>query len=197
MRKVLLVTALALCASVAQADDGLFYVGVGGTSNNFGGISSPYTSFNYVLGFSHTSFKVFAGIHPIKLFAVEVEYLNLGSGGQTPAGFHPCGGFYGPCAVSENSGGRAYAGYALGFLPITLPYNLEVYGKAGGAREQVYDSITYSDGSWGPAGSFKSTVFTWGLGVQAHVGIIGARFEYEHLNLADTRVYSLSVFLNL
>jgi opacity protein-like surface antigen len=193
MRRLLLVTALALCASVAHADNGLFYFGTGITISQVHGVGEPYSD-NYVAGFDGVSFKVFAGIRPIKLFAVEVEYLDLGSQGHEPSEFD-C---FGPsaCSVSENSGGRAFAGYALGFLPITVPH-LDVYGKAGLARYELYDSMTFTDGSWEPKGSFKSTVFTWGAGVQMHFGTIGGRMEYEGLGMGGTSVISLSVFLNL
>ena len=97
MRKLMFFAALALCASVAHADNGLFYFGAGVGGSHVNGVGD-IGSTNYVAGFDGTSFKVFAGIRPIKLFAVEVEYLDLGSQEHSPSLF----GCYGPsdCSVS-------------------------------------------------------------------------------------------------
>ena len=103
----------------------------------------------------------------------------------------------GSCAVSWEQDAKAFAGYAVGFLP--LP-DFDVYGKAGAARYELNHSVTYYNSGGVPTGSYAhsdhSTVFTWGVGVQAHFGVIGGRLEYEGFN-TSTSVYSLSVFLNL
>jgi hypothetical protein len=88
----------------------------------------------------------------------------------------------------------------VGFLPIPLPY-LHVYGKAGLARFKLDGTITSYNALGVPIDSRaypdNGTVFTWGAGVQAHIGIIGGRLEYEGFNKAGTSVFSFSVFLNL
>jgi hypothetical protein len=189
-----------LRASIAQADSGLFYFGVGITSNHVSSVGVQGFD-NYFPSINSTSWQVFAGIRPIRLFAAEVAYLDLGSRANvfnTPGSCEFTG-----CSVSWKSDAKAFAGYALGFLPIPLPY-LDVYGKAGLARYKLNRTITnYTDydGGGTPLSSSaypdNSTVFAWGAGIQAHFGILGGRLEYEGFNKASTSVYSLSVFINL
>jgi opacity protein-like surface antigen len=198
MRSLLLVIVLAIGAGVAHADNGLFYLGAGVTSNNVNSVGVPGIDNNFPK-ISSTSWKVFAGIRPIRLFAVEVDYLDLGSSTNTVQTPLSCADID-SCTVNWDSGAKAFAGYALGFLPIPLPY-LDVYGKAGIARYKLNRSITDYNSGGVPIDSRafpdNSTVFTWGAGVQAHIGIIGARLEYEGFDTASTSVFSLSVFLNL
>jgi hypothetical protein len=177
MRRVLLGAVLALGAAVAQADNGLLYVGAGISRDNLKDIAATGSSLD------RTSWKVLAGFRPISLFAVEADYIDLGSqfvGSNTHLQY------------------KAFAGYAVGFAPIPVPY-LDVFGKVGVAR------WTSSGGSALPSGSFFSlsdngTQFAWGVGAQLHVGNIGGRLEYENFNIRNTdgaNVISLSVFLNL
>lgn len=195
MRRLLLVTALALGASVAEANNGLFYFGAGITSNHANKIQVQGID-NYFPNIDSTSWEVFAGIRPINLFAVEADYLDLGSQANTFQTPLSCASGYG-CAATWKSDAKAFAGYAVGFLPIPLPY-LDVYGKAGLARYKLNGTITIANVPNGSSAySDNGTVFTWGAGVQAHIGIIGGRLEYEGFNKASTSVFSLSVFLNL
>jgi opacity protein-like surface antigen len=197
VRSVLL-SALVLGASVARADNGLFYFGAGVARSNvdqfeLGGANFP--------SINSTSWDVFAGVRPISPFAVEADYIDLGSQKQTIVPiFLGCGMGGSPCYSYSQSDAKALAGYAVGFLPIPVPY-LDVYGKAGLARYKLNGSFCVCGGA--PAQNFftaasdNSTVFAWGAGVQAHIGIIGGRLEYEGFNKASTSVFSLSVFLNL
>ena len=74
----------------------------------------------------------------------------------------------------------------------------DVYGKAGLARYKLNGTITIANVPNGSSAySDNGTVFTWGAGVQAHIGIVGGRLEYEGFNKASTSVFSLSVFLDL
>lgn len=198
MRSLLPVTALALGASVTQADNGLFYFGVGITGNHVSSVGVRGFD-NYFPNIDSTSWKIFAGIRPIRLFAVEADYLDLGGGTktfQTPLSCEDVGS----CATVWDSDARAFAGYALGFLPVPVPA-LDVYGKAGIARYKLNRSITDYNSGGMPIDSRAypddSTVFTWGAGVQMHFGTIGGRVEYEGFNKGSSSVFSLSVFLNL
>jgi hypothetical protein len=138
-----------------------------------------------------TSWKVLAGFRPISPFAVEVDYMNLGSQTNT---------FFNGAEVSH-SDAKAFAGYAVGFLPIPLPF-LDVYGKAGLARWKLDGS---SSGFAPPPGNFfavsnQGTEFAWGVGTQAHIGNIGGRLEYEDFNIPNTngaKVFSLAFILSL
>jgi hypothetical protein len=81
------------------------------------------------------------------------------------------------------SDAQVFAAYALGFLPIPVPF-LDIYGKAGLARSKLNTKI-------GLATSSRGTEFAWGVGVQARVGMFGARLEYEQFNIPNTSVQRL------
>ena len=183
MRRLLLVTALALGAGVAQADNGLFYLGAGVTSNKLNDILVQGTAFPDL---NKRSWKVFAGFRPISAFAVEADYFDLGSTTAEGACTGPC--CMAACVGIYQSGAQAFAAYALGFLPMPVPF-LDIYGKAGLARSKLNTNDTSNHG----------TGFAWGIGVQAHISMFGARLEYEDLKIPNTsgaKIASLSVFLN-
>jgi hypothetical protein len=94
------------------------------------------------------------------------------------------------CRGIQQADAQVFAAYALGFLPLPVPF-LDIYGKAGLARSKLNTN---------ESGSNRGTQFAWGVGVQAHIGVVGARLEYEDLNIPNTsgaKVASLSVLLNL
>jgi OmpA-OmpF porin, OOP family len=180
MRKLLALLALTLAAGAAHADNGTFYVGAGIARDNLKDITATASDLN------STDWKIWVGLRPISVFAVEADYIDLGS--QT---------INNP-ASSTHLDYKAFAGYAVGYLPIPVPY-LDVFGKAGLAR---WNS---SGGSSIPGGPFFSlsdegTQFAWGIGGQVHVGNFGGRLEYENFSIRNTNganIVSLSVFLNL
>ena len=137
MRRLLLVIVLALGAGVAQADNGSFYLGAGVTSNKLNDIVVQGTAFPDI---DKTSWKVFAGFRPITAFAIEADYLDLGSetveGACTVCCMEACRGLF-------QSDAQAFAAYALGFLPSPVP-SLDFYGKAGLARSQLNTKISGS-----------------------------------------------------
>jgi Outer membrane protein beta-barrel domain len=179
MRKFLALLALALAAGVAHADN-TFYVGAGISRDNIKDISATASDLN------STNWKVWAGLRPISVFAVEADYIDLGSQTINNAG------------VDTHLNYKAFAAYAVGYVPIPVPF-LDVFGKAGLARWQS------SGGTSVPtlplfSLSDEGTQFAWGIGAQAHVGNFGARLEYENFNIRNTNganIVSLSVFLNL
>jgi hypothetical protein len=186
MRKLMLMAALALGAGVVHADEGFFYLGAGISKNKVSDITNSGAAFGDL---DKTSWKVLAGFRPISLFAVEADYLDLGSQTNTFVG----GG-------NSHSDSKAFAGYAVGFLPIPVPF-LDLYGKAGLARWKL-DGTAASTVPPGNLFSFSNqgTEFAWGLGAQAHIGNIGGRLEYENFNIPNSsgaKVFSLAVILNL
>jgi len=186
MRKLLMVIALALATGAAHADNGTLYIGAGISRDNLKDITATASDLN------STNWKVWAGFRPISVFAVEADYMDLGSQTISPSGTCAL-----PCA-NTHVDYKAFAGYAVGYLPIPVPF-LDVFGKAGLAR---WNS---SGGTSVPGGPFFSlsdngTQFAWGIGTQAHVGNFGARLEYENFSIRNTNganIVSLSVFLNL
>ena len=127
---LLLVTALVLHASIARADDGWFYLGAGVTSNKLNDIQVQGTAFPDL---NKTSWKVFAGFRPISAFAVEADYLDLGSATAEGACSFCC---MAACRGVFQSDAQVFAAYALGFLPIPVPF-LDIFGKAGLARSKL------------------------------------------------------------
>jgi hypothetical protein len=186
MRELVLLTVLALGATMAQDEDSLFYLGAGVVRNSVsditgqGGASAP--------GLKNTSWKAYAGVRPLRRLAAELDYIDLGSASVTN------NSVLGP--GYENIKGHTLAGYAVGFLPIPLAA-VDIFGKAGVASSRL-DGMFYSPGLGGSYGN-NGTGFAWGASVQAHIGIVGARLEYEDLripNSSGAKVASLSVFLN-
>jgi hypothetical protein len=189
MRRLLIVTVLALASGLARAD-GLLYVGAGIARDNLKDITATNSDL------SATSWKVMAGFRPVSLFAVEADYIDLGS--QT------INSFGNTHSDSTRLRYKAFAGYAVGFAPIPVPY-LDVFGKVGLARWSASGGTTFTYGCLPASCSFFSlsdsgTQFAWGIGGQVRVGNFGGRLEYENFNIRNTNganVVSLSVFLNL
>ena len=185
MRRLMLLTVLALGASAARADNGFFYLGAGVVRNSL----SDITDLGGLPDLSNTSWKAFAGVRPLDWLAAEMDYIDLGSGSSSTSS--SAGN------VTAHADGKALAAYAVGFLPIPLPV-VDVYGKAGLARWKLNGDVNslVSPGSL----STNGTEFAWGIGVQAHISMFGARLEYENFNIPNTsgaKITSLSVFLNL
>jgi len=177
MRKLLLASTLALFAGAAQADDLLgLYAGAGITRAKVEDVF--HTDFNI----SNTSWKIYAGFRPAGFpLGIDVDYMDLGSGAA--------GTFEG----IAHADAKAFAAYAVGYLPIPVP-NIDVYGKAGLARWQFNGNVT-QPGLFSV--SDNGTDFAWGVGLQVHfLERFAARVEYEHFNIRDAddvQLYSLGV----
>ena len=185
MRKLMLLTVLALGASAARAEEGFFYLGAGVVRNSL----TDITDLGGLPDLKNTSWKAYAGVRPLNWLAAELDYIDLGSGSSTTSSSAG--------SVTAHADGKALAAYAVGFLPIPLPV-VDVYGKAGLARWKLNGDVNslVSPGSL----STNGTEFAWGIGVQAHISMFGARLEYENFNIPNTsgaKITSLSVFLNL
>ena len=184
MRSLILMTVLALGATAARADNGFYYVGAGVVRNSVTGI----TDLGGLPDLKNTSWKAFGGVRPLNWLAGELDYIDLGSGSSTSTS---SGG-----NVTAHADGKALAAYAVGFFPIPLPV-IDVFGKIGLARWKLDGNVNslLSPGSF----STNGTEFAWGIGVQAHISMVGARLEYENFNVPNTSgasVASLSVYLN-
>jgi len=194
MRRFMLLTVLAFGGGIAHAENGFFYLGAGISHNDVSNIND----LGGQADISGSSWKAFVGVRPINTFAFEADYMDLGSGNSTlapPAGVLCAIGAN--CNGSAHSDGSAYAGYVVGFLPIPLPI-VDIYGKAGAAHWKLNGNVNTVTSSTGF--SHTGTDFAWGIGVQAHITMFGARLEYENFNIPNTsgaKIASLSVFLNL
>ncbi|HEV8018208.1 MAG TPA: outer membrane beta-barrel protein [Steroidobacteraceae bacterium] len=181
MRKLLL-TALVLAfgAGAARADEGLLYLGAGITRNSVKDIASTASDLN------STSWKVLAGFRPISWFAVEADYIDLGS---ETTNF---------TSATAHLQYKAFTGYAVGYVPLPVPF-VDVFGKVGLARwSSSGSSVTLPSNFFSL--SDNGTEFAWGIGAQAHMGNLGVRLEYESFNIPNTNganVFSLDVMLSL
>jgi len=146
---------------------------------------------------SSTNWKVWAGVRPISLFAVEADYIDLGSQSASSLTIDQGG-------TSTHLSYKAFAGYAVGYVPIPVPY-LDVFGKVGLARWTSSGGTNVVGPPPGGGSQFFSlsdngTQFAWGIGGQLRFGNVGARLEYENFSIRNTggvNLVSLSVFLNL
>jgi len=156
MNQALKSTALALGAAAtllgatrAHAVEHGIYVG-GALGQSASGLDSGnvnYTDHN--LGW-----QVFAGIRPLKLLAVEADYIDLGATNSDANHAHT----------------RAAGAFVLGFLPIPV---VDVYGKVG--------LVSWHTDASTPAYSFRpsGSDLAAGAGVQLHLGPVAARLEYQ------------------
>ena len=188
MQRLLLAGLLLLTSALAHADDSLFYVGAGISRNKLSEITNSNLTFADI---DHTSWKALAGVRPLSFLAVEADYMDLGS--SSGSLFQPAGE-----QCSTHSDAKAFAAYAVGFLPVPVPF-LDLYAKAGLSRWKLEGDTTTP----GVAGLFSfsrnGTAFAWGAGAQVHLGAIGARLEYENFNITNTngaQIISLDLMLN-
>ncbi len=118
MRKPLFAMLLACGVCGAHAGN-LVYVGAGVVRDKLSNIT---TADGFSLSdIDRTSWKVLVGLRPISLLGVEANYIDLG--GQSNNFVD----------VNTHAHYKAFAGYAVGFLPIPVPF-LDVFGKAGLGR---------------------------------------------------------------
>lgn len=150
-----------LPGGAAHAADNGFYLGAGFTQAKIDDIGPS-------IDFEDDSFKLIAGFRPLDAFGVEFNYIDLGKDGAT----------LGPIGVEVD--GKAYAAYAVGFLPLPL---VDLYAKAGVAR---WESNARTTGISLDDLDDSGTEFAYGAGVQARLGSLAARLEYERFDIADT-----------
>jgi hypothetical protein len=194
MRRLLLLTVLALGATVARAESGLFYLGAGVTDSSLTANNNGYIAYG-TPDLKNNSWKAFAGVRPLNWLAVEADYIDLGSGNSSS--------FSNEFTDTTHADSSAWAAYAIGFLPVPLPV-VNFYGKVGLARWKLTSTLIQVPNFLPPGDtiitprSYSGTDFAWGVGVQAHIKMFGVRLEYEQFNVSGNaaEIGSLSVFLN-
>jgi hypothetical protein len=164
MRKLVLLATLVLSVPLARAADGI-YVGAG-VGRAY--VNNIYDS-NFNLEPSDVSWKAIAGFRPIDFFAVEANYIDIGSQNK-PFGLGSAG-----------ADSKAFGAYAVGIVPI--PY-FDVFGKAGLARWQLKGDIQGAGQIF--AFDDHGTQFAYGAGAQANWGQFSARFEYDGFRMRNT-----------
>jgi len=142
---------------------------------------------------SHSAWKLFAGIRPIKFMGVEVGYTDLG---RVSTHFHRASPvprtLSSQVASSATMPNKAQNPHLPCVnLPFPIPF-LDVYGKAGVARLHTQEQATIQPITACPANSICgpesfdqnhwSTDVAYGAGVQARLGSFAVRAEYERIN---------------
>lgn len=162
---VFIVLGVASIGMAHGADHG-FYVGAGLGQTR---LEPDQTRLNFAeLNYDDKDqgYKLIAGFRALDVLGAEVNYIDLGrTRGNSPGG-------------PVRSDAQLFNASVVGYLP--LPF-VDVFGKAGVARTRTdYRAEGIRDLK------FNSTDFTWGAGVQAHFGSLGARLEYDRFNLPNT-----------
>lgn len=154
-----------LSASAVHAADNGFYFGAGLTR------TSLDTSEEFVedvddfdIDDDDNGFKVIAGMRPIDWFAVELNYVDFGS-------------VEGSGVLGDEFELTGFDAFAMGFL--SAPF-VDVYGKVGAIRwdaDATVAGLSFSD---------SGTDFAWGGGLQARLGSLAGRLEYEQFEVDGT-----------
>ncbi len=153
--------ALALFSGTAGAADNGFYLGAAVSQSQIDGIGTG-------LDLDDTGYKLIAGFRPLDMFAVELNYMDLGRDSATAG------------ATTVKAEATALAGFGLLMLP--LPF-VDLYVKAGVASWEAKSSLSSITVS---RAKDDGTEFAYGAGVQAHFGSLGARLEYESFDIENT-----------
>ena len=154
------------CASAAGAADHGFYLGAGLGQSRLAPDSSRlnFSALNY--DDKDQGYKLIAGVRPLDVLGAELGFVDLGK----------TDGMAGGGALRSEA--RLFNASAVGYVP--LPF-VDLFGKVGLARSQA----RYREAGTSNL-KLDSTDFTWGAGVQAHFGSVGARLEYERFSLPRT-----------
>jgi hypothetical protein len=163
MRMLLPALILGLAGTAAQAADNGFYLGAGVSQAQVDDV------FDTDLDLDNTAWKIIAGFRPIDLFAVEANYMDLGSERRD----------FGPIIARADA--KAFSVEGLLYLPIPVPF-LGVYGKAGFARWDLDGDVSSNIARFDRNG----TEFAWGAGAQLNFGSFSARLEYDNFDIKNT-----------
>lgn len=171
MRSALLVCGLALSsANAAVAADNGFYVGGGVTRTSMDtGSDFVQAAPDFGIDDDDNGFKVIAGMRPLEWLAFEANYVEFGS---VTAGDSTLNGEF------ELKGIDAFA---VGFL--SAPF-VDVFGKIGAIRWDADSRIAGSGLDFSDDDS--GTDFAYGAGVQARLGSLAGRLEYERFEVDGT-----------
>jgi hypothetical protein len=176
-----IVTFIVSCcvASLAQAADNGIYLGAGVTQSDYGltnpGAALPFDD-------QANGYKLIAGWRPLDSFGVEATYVDHGEA-TVPSGIVCIQFITAPCPASAHLTAKTVSAFAVGYLDLPLA---DLFVKAGLSNWQL-------DGQsiQGFVPLFRineeGTDFTWGAGVQARLGSLGARLEYERVKFVQDR----------
>jgi Outer membrane protein beta-barrel domain len=184
-RSLLAITAVGACAASTAAlaeNPAGFYVGAGLGYSTVRSDDPPYGLPGY---YNDTQFawKGIVGVRPIPFVGAEFEYIDFGQ----PDTHH---GYYDTNYYGYDSHPRASTLFAVGYLPLGLPF-LDIFGKAGVARLETDVTSTVTPPcptGTGCAPSYSerhnetNDKFAYGVGVQSKVWGVAFRAEYERIS---------------
>jgi opacity protein-like surface antigen len=194
-------------APVITADPLGFYIGAGvghsqvRTDLDFGDFGAPGFSGPYSINGSATGWKLMAGIRPLSILGAEVAYIDFSSvDGAASITATPA---HGGLNVTATSHPKAAALFAVGYLPIPLPY-LDVFAKAGVA--QLKSDVGATGQATCPvnlpclpvyvppySASGTSTHPVYGTGAQLKFKGFAVRAEFERISAGSGNVDLLSL----
>ena len=194
----------AACRSASAADPLGFYVGAGiAHSQVRNDVQFVGASGSVGLSGGATGWKAILGIRPLSVIGAEAEYLDFGS--ATGSANIPATVTTGGLNATGNSHPKAPAVFAMGYLPIPLPY-LDIFAKAGVA--ELKSSVNATAQATCPislpcipilippySASSSDTRFAYGAGVQVKLASLAVRAEYEriHSSSGDPDLLSLAL----
>jgi hypothetical protein len=160
---------LALVGTAAQAADNGVYLGAGVSQVKLDDVGDDFNTGNLNdFKLDDTSWKLIGGFRPINNFAVELNYMDLGDESRSVGG------------VNFRANAKAYAAYAVGFLPVGP---VDLFAKGGLVR---YESEASASGPLGFQFDDDGTEFGYGVGAQVRLGSLAARLEYEQFDVDHT-----------
>jgi opacity protein-like surface antigen len=199
---------LAACGSACAADPLGFYMGAGvGQSHVRSDLNlsafGPLPSRGFSTEGTKTGWKAILGIRPLSIIGAEAEYIDFGSASGSAS--IPATVSTGGLNATVSSHPKAAALFAMGYLPIPLPY-LDVFAKAGAAR--LRSSLNANAQVTCPislpciqifvppySASASSTRFAYGAGLQVKVAGLAVRAEYERISAGGGDADLLSLAL--
>lgn len=158
---------LALTAMPAFSADNGFYIGaavgeagVEADNIDLGGLAEDFDG-------DDTGFKAIVGFRPLEWFAVEANYVDLGTAEDTVNGVD---------IEAETTGIDLFGVLYVPFIPV-----VDIFAKAGViAWDQDFSAAGLG------SGSDDGEDLAYGIGVGVGFGSFGARLEYERFEIQDT-----------
>jgi opacity protein-like surface antigen len=172
-------------STAALAEDPVgFYIGAGVGESTVRSDDPAYGLPGYYND-HQTAWQGVFGVRPLPFVGAEAEYIDFGQ----PSSQHRS--YNDPNYFGTDSHPRAAAVYAVGYLPIPIPY-LDIFVKGGGARLKMdITEFTYSCGAVGACkpvvvgesrDAITQTKFAYGVGVQSKLPFgLTVRAEYERI----------------
>ena len=161
LRAMLAALILSLASLPALAADNGFYLG-GAIGQGAVQVEEAGVEFDG----DDTGFKVIAGFRPLDFFAVEVNYIDLGTAEDDVLG------------VNIQADTTGIDAFAVLFLPIIA---VDLFAKAGVISWDQDISAT----GFG-SGNDSGEDFAYGVGAQIRFGSLAGRLEYERFEIQDT-----------